>query len=92
MLLSAVNILVGRVTFTIYSVSTLVLGLGVSMMIHQYFQTAIGWLYGLALVQIVISVFLYKKVVAHNSFSVIRIKLAFNQNYIKNVLFGVLNL
>jgi O-antigen/teichoic acid export membrane protein len=89
-LLSSVNILVSRVTFTIYTVSTLVLGLGASMVIYQYFQTAIGWLYGHALVQIIISIFLYKKVVAHNSFSISRIKLAFNQDYIKNVFIFIL--
>ena len=89
-LLSAVNILVSRVVFTVYMVITLALGIAASLVIVQFYQTAIGWLYGLVLVQILTSMALYKRIVIGNDFSLTRVKLALNKNYIKNVFVFIL--
>ena len=81
MLLSAVNILVSRVVFTVYTVVTLALGLASSLVIFQFNQTAMGWLYGLALVQILTSVSLYRRIVTGSDFSLTRVKFSINKNY-----------
>jgi len=90
MLLSAVNILVSRVVFTVYTVVTLALGLASSLVIFQFNQTAMGWLYGLALVQILTSVSLYRRIVTGSDFSLTRVKFSLNKNYIKNTLIFIL--
>jgi O-antigen/teichoic acid export membrane protein len=89
-LLSAVNVLVSRVTFIIYMVITLGLGLVVSLVIIQFYQTAMGWLYGAILVQILISIVLYNKVVKTNVFSLPRVKLAFTKKYSRKVFLFIM--
>lgn len=89
-LLNATNVLVSRVAFTIYAVLTLSVGLALSVLFIQFFQTAIAWIYGLALAQIAFSFILYKLVVSNQQFSLNKLKAALQKNYIKGVFFFIL--
>ncbi|MFY4818019.1 lipopolysaccharide biosynthesis protein [Aliarcobacter butzleri] len=85
-LVGAVNSLGNRVKFTIYMVSTLVVGLILSFVIVQFVdKSGMGWLYGLAISQLIFSIGLYKFVVKNNDFSIQRIKSAFEKDYIKKI-------
>ncbi len=85
-LVGAVNSLGNRVKFTIYMVSTLVVGLILSFVIVQFVdKSGMGWLYGLAISQLIFSIGLYKFVVKNNDFSLQRIKSAFEKDYIKRI-------
>jgi len=85
-LLNAVNTLGNRIMFIIYAVTTLIIGLIFSLFILNYIdKSAIGWLYGIAISQLIFSIGLYKYVVKNNDFSLDKIKSAFNKKYIKKV-------
>ncbi|QOP41463.1 hypothetical protein [Sulfurimonas marina] len=85
-LIGAVNSLGDRVKFTINMVSTLVLGLVLSLIIVNFIdKSGMGWLYGLAIAQFIFSIGLYKFVVKNNSFSLQRVKYAFQKKYIKKI-------
>ncbi|WP_079577109.1 lipopolysaccharide biosynthesis protein [Malaciobacter marinus] len=85
-LVGAVNALGDRVKFTIYMVSTLVVGLVLSLIIvHFIDKSGMGWLYGLAIAQLIFSIGLYKFVIKNNDFSLQRVKSAFQKEYIKKI-------
>jgi len=85
-LLNAVNTLGDRIKFTIYVVSTLTVGLVLSLMIVHYIdESGIAWLYGIAISQLIFSVGLYKYIIKNNNFSIQRIKKAFQKEYIKKI-------
>lgn len=85
-LVGAVNSLGNRVKFTIYMVSTLVVGLILSLIIVNFIeQSGMGWLYGLSIAQVIFSIGLYKFVVKNNDFSLQRIKSAFEKDYMKKI-------
>ncbi|NCP72634.1 MAG: hypothetical protein COW76_01135 [Shewanella sp. CG18_big_fil_WC_8_21_14_2_50_42_11] len=89
-LLNATNVLISRVAFTIYVVLTLAIGLGVSVLFMQISQTAMAWIYGLALTQIMFSFILYRLIVKGQAFSITKLKSALKPNYIKSVFFFIL--
>ena len=89
-LLSATNILVSRVKFTVYAVLTLFFGLLFSILFTNVKQTAMAWIYGLAFSQIFFSVILYNLITSKQIFSIAKMKAAFNKNYMKAVLFFIL--
>ncbi len=85
-LVAAVNSLGDRVKFTIYMVSTLVVGLILSLSIVNFIdKSGMGWLYGLAITQLIFSIGLYKFVVKNNDFSLQRVKVAFQKDYMKKI-------
>jgi O-antigen/teichoic acid export membrane protein len=85
-LVGAVNSLGDRVKFTIYMVSTLVVGLVLSLVIVNFIdKSGMGWLYGLAMAQLIFSIGLYKFVVKNNDFSFQRVKSAFQKEYMKKI-------
>jgi len=89
-LLSAVNNLGDRISFTIYGVLTLAVGLLFSVfMILFNNASGMGWLYGVAISQLIFSVFLYRLVVKNNSFSLKVIIGSFRKTYVKKVFFFV---
>ena len=89
-LLNAINVLISRKLFTAYAVSTLVTGLTVSILLVELNQTAMSWIYGLTLMQILFSFFLYKAIVKGCTFSVNHLRLAFRPDHVKRVLFFIL--
>lgn len=89
-LLSATNILISRVKFTVFSVLTLLTGLVFSVFFIQLKPTAMVWIYGLAVSQIIFSVFLYKTITFNQVFSFSKMKKSFNRKYIKSVFFFIL--
>lgn len=88
-LLNATNVVVSRVTFTIYAVTTLSVGLVLSLVIIQFHQTATAWIYGLALSQIAFSFILYKIVVSNQILSIGKLKLVLRYKYLKGVFFFI---
>jgi len=84
-LLSSANILIGRVTFTLFAATTLIVGLASSLVLAKINETAMGWMYGLFLAQIGFSYFLYRVIVKGNPISTKKIKSAFNKRYVSNV-------
>jgi O-antigen/teichoic acid export membrane protein len=85
-LIGAVNSLSDRVKFTIYMVSTLIVGLILSIGIVQFVnKSGMGWLYGLALSQLIFLIPIYKFVVKNNDFSLQRVKSAFQKEYMKKI-------
>lgn len=85
-LVGAVNSLGDRVKFTIYMVSTLAVGLILSLTIVNFIdKSGIGWLYGLAISQLIFSIGLYKFVVKNNDFSLQKVKVAFQKEYMKKI-------
>lgn len=85
-LLNAVNTLGDRIKFTIYVVATLLVGLLLSIFIVYYIdESGIGWLYGLAISQLMFSVSLYKYVVKDSQFSIEKVKSVFQKEYIKKI-------
>jgi hypothetical protein len=89
-LLNATNVLIGRLAFTIYSVLTIVIGLVLSLIFMQISQTAMAWIYGLALTQISFSFILYFLIVKDNSFSLKKVKSALTATYVKGVFLFIL--
>lgn len=85
-LLNAINVLVSRITFAVYSVLTLITGLILSIIFIRLYQTAIAWIYGLALAQIIFSFILYKLIVFNQKFSLVKIQRALNKDYIKRFI------
>lgn len=84
--LNAVNSLGDRVKFTIYVVSTLVVGLILSLYIVNFIdKTGMGWLYGLAIAQLAFSIGLYKFIVRNNEFSLHKVKSTFQREYITKI-------
>ncbi|TEW50703.1 hypothetical protein [Psychromonas algicola] len=88
--LSAANVLVSRITFTIFSVSTLLVSLIASLLLFSLFQSAMAWLYGAVLVQIIFSLLLYRVLVSKSVFSLDKAKLAFNKEYLIKVFLFIL--
>ena len=85
-LLNAVNTLGDRIKFIIYVVSTLLVGLLLSLVILNFVdKSAIGWLYGVSISQLIFSIGLYKYVVKNNSFSIDKVKSVFNAKYMKKI-------
>jgi O-antigen/teichoic acid export membrane protein len=89
-LLSAANILIGRVSFTLFAVTTLIVGLASSLILAKINETAMSWMYGLFLAQLGFSYFLYRAIVKENSISTKKIKQAFNKKYLSSVFFFTL--
>lgn len=89
-LLNATNVLVSRVTFTTYSVGTLSAGLALSILFTNFYETAIAWLYGMALSQIIFSYALYRLVVSNQKFSFSKLKKSLQLDYIKSVFSFIL--
>jgi len=90
-LLNAVNVLGDRVRFIIYAVATLTVGLVLSLFILYFIdKSAIGWLYGIAISQLIFSIGLYKYVIKNNDFSVDKIKSAFSKKYIKKIVIFII--
>lgn len=88
--LSAINILISRIAFIAYAILILGTGLLLSIVFVQFTETAIAWLYGGIIVQVVFSLFLYKLVVKKNQFSSVKFKYVFSMGYIKTVFFFIL--
>jgi len=88
--LSATNVLVSRVAYTICGSLTLVVGLTFSIWFTQLSQTAMAWIYGISIAQIIFSAILYRLIVKNQTVSIDRIELAFKSNYMKRVLFFIL--
>ena len=87
--LGAVNILGDRVKFIIYAVSTLLVGLLLSLLIINFLdKSSIGWLYGIAISQLIFSPGLYKYIVKNSCFSIYKIKSAFSK---KNIIHSFYN-
>ncbi len=85
-LLSAVNTLGDRIKFIGYLISCLFIGLVLSLiMVYFLDRSAISWLYGIAIAQLVFLVPVYRYLVQNNEFSLAKIKATFNKKYIKNV-------
>lgn len=85
-LLSAANVLIGRVAFTIYASATVVCGLIASLSLVQFNKTAISWMLGLFIIQVLFSVFLYSEITKGNSLSLRKIKESINLEYIYKVM------
>lgn len=88
-LLNATNVLVSRVAFTIFAVLTMAIGLIVSILFTQLTQTAMAWIYGLAITQIFFSFILYRLIIKNQVISIAKLKRALKQNYIKGVFFFI---
>ena len=87
-LLSAVNILGDRLRFTIIGSLTLIVGLLLSLVIvSSIHERAIGWLYGIAISQIIFSILLFKCVVKDSSLSINKLKSALDARYLRNTLY-----
>jgi O-antigen/teichoic acid export membrane protein len=85
-LLNAVNTLGDRIKFISYVVLTLVVGLILSLVIvHFIDKSGIGWLYGVAISQIIFSFTLYRYIVKNNNFSLEKVKIAFQKEYVKKI-------
>lgn len=90
-LLNAVNTLGNRVKFIIYVVATLIVGLILSLIILNFIdKSGIGWLYGIAISQLIFSIGLYKYVIKNNDFSIAKVKSAFTKDYIKKIMIFII--
>lgn len=83
---AAVNTLGDRIRFTVFMVLTLTFGLVLSILIVSFVsRSAMGWLYGLIVSQIVSSFLLYKYVVKDSTLSLDRIKSSIQKGYVTEV-------
>jgi O-antigen/teichoic acid export membrane protein len=85
-LLSAINVLGDRVKFITYTILTLFFALLLSLFIVYFInKSSIGWLYGVAISQLIFSIGLYKDIVKRNKFSIQKIKSILNKSYIRKI-------
>lgn len=85
-LLNAVNTLGDRIKFIKYVVSTLVIGLALSLIFVNYVEkSGMNWLYGMAISQLLFSTGLYKYIIKDNHLSINKIKSVLNRDYIKKI-------
>ena len=90
-LITAVNTLGDRLRFTIFMSLTLVLGLVLSFMIVFFIdESALGWLYGVAISQLIFSIVSFKFVVKNQEFSLKKMKCSFRKKYINKIAVFVL--
>ena len=84
-LLSAANVIVGRILFSVISVATLVSSLAVSVLMTKISPTAEAWLYGPVVGQLFFTCLLYKKITSQQSFSWQAFKVAINFSSMRSV-------
>lgn len=85
-LLNAINTLGYRIRFTIYNVMTLLCSLLISLVFIFFLdKSAMNWLYGIAVSQILFSIGLYNFITKHDSFSFEKVKSVFQKKFIKKV-------
>ncbi len=90
-LLSAVNTLGNRIKFIRYMVLTLAVGLVFSIIIINIIdKSAMAWLYGIALSQLLFSISIFKYLVQNNNFSMIKIKSILTKEYIRKVSYFII--
>jgi O-antigen/teichoic acid export membrane protein len=90
-MVSAVNTLGHRVKYIKYLVSTLILGLCLSVVFVVFIkQSAMAWLFGIAFSQLFFIGFIYKYMVAGHAFSWEKVKPIFNRLYIKKISYFVM--
>ena len=89
-LLSAVNTLGDRIKFIKYLVSSAFLALVLSLiMVFFLDRSAIFWLYGIAIAQLIFLLPLYIYLVKNNKFSLHKIKRSVSKEYIKKVSYFI---
>ena len=87
-LLSAINILGDRIRFAIIGSLTLLLGLSFSLVIvGSISERAIGWLYGVAMSQILFSIVLFKYLVRDSALSIEKIKAVLQSHNLSSKLY-----
>lgn len=85
-LLGAINILGDRVKFIVNTILTLSFALLLSLFIVYFIdKSSIGWLYGIAISQLIFSIGLYKDLVKGNKISIQKIKSILNKSFIRKI-------
>jgi O-antigen/teichoic acid export membrane protein len=82
---NAINILVSRVKFIKYFVSSQLIGITFSAILAGTFKTAIAWMYGLAITQIIFGFTAVTLVTGDQKFSYKKFTDAFQPSYVKRV-------
>jgi O-antigen/teichoic acid export membrane protein len=89
-LLSVLNTLEERIKFVKYLVVTLIVGLVISMsLVSLVDKTAVNWMYGLTISQILFSIFMYKYISKSREFLLDTVKAKITINKIKKVFYFV---
>ena len=81
-LLNATNVIINRVTFTFWMVTSLAFGLVTSIIFVQKYETAIAWILGITTSQVIVCLYLYYLVISNDIFSYEKLKTALSKNYI----------
>ena len=90
-LLSVVNTLGERIKFIKYLILTLSFGLLLSLAIVFFIdKSAMAWLYGIAISQLVFIIIVYKYLKRDNQFSWVKIRTSINKEYIKKVSYFII--
>jgi len=90
-LISVVNTLGDRVKFIKYLIATLLLSLLLSLIfVYLFDKSAMAWLYGIAIAQLLFSLLIYKYLIRANKFSLVKIKSTLTKGYITKVLYFII--
>lgn len=90
-LISVVNTLGDRIKFIKYLIATLLLSLLLSLtFVYIFDKSAMAWLYGIAIAQLLFSLFIYKYLRKDSEFSLAKIKSTLTKGYMTKVLYFII--
>jgi O-antigen/teichoic acid export membrane protein len=81
------NTLHYRKEFMLYLITTLVLGLGFSVLLTYYFPFALGWLFGLVFAELILLYSIYKIYIKNNNLNLLYIKEKLTKRKIKEIIY-----